>query len=365
MAEGLVSDTNLTAIANAIRTKNGSSDTYTPAEMATAITNIPTSQVDEQSALKYMLEHRTNYAGIAAGLTTLTTLPTFTQPSGVSVYTDAFSGCTNLTAVSGIDVGQDLASGTKEISVANMFNGCSSLTSVPSFAKANDSSGYSSGMFSGCSSLTSVEVNSQIVRSSGSTKDASRVFYGCQNLTQFNTGNKLQLGGILNLSSFFYNCEKLASVDLSLQVPGSTLGTNANGMFYGCLDLETIKGSVCSCVIDAGYMFYNCGKLTTINASRTSTMSDKPMVVSFTFSGCSSLVSVSLENWYVTDQWNNTFKGCTSLSNKSLNDIMAVMVDASRNKTLKRAGFTSAQASVMTTLSNWAALSAAGWTTGY
>ena len=41
MAEGLVSDTNLTAIANAIRAKNGSSDTYTPATMATAITNIP------------------------------------------------------------------------------------------------------------------------------------------------------------------------------------------------------------------------------------------------------------------------------------------------------------------------------------
>lgn len=37
MANVLVQDTSLTAIANAIREKNGSTDTYKPAEMATAI----------------------------------------------------------------------------------------------------------------------------------------------------------------------------------------------------------------------------------------------------------------------------------------------------------------------------------------
>lgn len=42
MAKVLVSESNLTNIANAIRTKNGSSNTYTPAQMATAISNIPT-----------------------------------------------------------------------------------------------------------------------------------------------------------------------------------------------------------------------------------------------------------------------------------------------------------------------------------
>lgn len=42
MANVLVDDTNLTNIANSIRAKNGSSDTYTPAEMSTAIDNIPT-----------------------------------------------------------------------------------------------------------------------------------------------------------------------------------------------------------------------------------------------------------------------------------------------------------------------------------
>lgn len=41
MSQVLITESNLTNIANAIRSKNGSSDTYTPAEMATAISNIP------------------------------------------------------------------------------------------------------------------------------------------------------------------------------------------------------------------------------------------------------------------------------------------------------------------------------------
>ena len=40
MANVLVQDTSLTAIANAIREQNGSTDTYKPAEMATAIQGI-------------------------------------------------------------------------------------------------------------------------------------------------------------------------------------------------------------------------------------------------------------------------------------------------------------------------------------
>ena len=41
MEKVLISDTNLTNIANAIRTVNGTSNTYTPSQMSTAITNIP------------------------------------------------------------------------------------------------------------------------------------------------------------------------------------------------------------------------------------------------------------------------------------------------------------------------------------
>lgn len=52
MAKVAVTEQYLTNIANAIRGKNGSSDTYTPAEMATAITNIPTGGATLQSKTK-------------------------------------------------------------------------------------------------------------------------------------------------------------------------------------------------------------------------------------------------------------------------------------------------------------------------
>lgn len=42
MSQVVITESNLTNIANAIRGKNGSSDQYTPAQMATAIQNIPT-----------------------------------------------------------------------------------------------------------------------------------------------------------------------------------------------------------------------------------------------------------------------------------------------------------------------------------
>ena len=45
MAQGLITKSYLSDIADAIRGKNGSSDTYTPSEMASAITNIPTGTV--------------------------------------------------------------------------------------------------------------------------------------------------------------------------------------------------------------------------------------------------------------------------------------------------------------------------------
>ena len=46
MSKVAITDTYLTNIANAIRGKSGSSDTYTPSEMASAITNIPSGGTD-------------------------------------------------------------------------------------------------------------------------------------------------------------------------------------------------------------------------------------------------------------------------------------------------------------------------------
>ena len=46
MSKVLVTESSLNNIANAIRSKNGSSDTYRPGDMAAAIENIPTVTVE-------------------------------------------------------------------------------------------------------------------------------------------------------------------------------------------------------------------------------------------------------------------------------------------------------------------------------
>ena len=50
MADYLIKDTTLTNIADAIRAKKSSTDTYTPAEMATAISSIETGGIDTSDA---------------------------------------------------------------------------------------------------------------------------------------------------------------------------------------------------------------------------------------------------------------------------------------------------------------------------
>ena len=58
---------------------------------------------------------------------------------------------------------------------------------------------------------------------------------------------------------------------------------------------------------------------------------------------------------------------CPKLTDNSLNNILASITLATgvSTKKLKSLGLSSTQATKCTTLSNWAAAQAAGWTTGY
>ena len=65
---------------------------------------------------------------------------------------------------------------------------------------------------------------------------------------------------------------------------------------------------------------------------------------------------------------NYMFSNCTSLSNESLNNVLAMCTNATSytgTKTLKYIGINATQATTCQSLSNWSAFVAAGWTTGY
>lgn len=87
---------------------------------------------------------------------------------------------------------------------------------------------------------------------------------------------------------------------------------------------------------------------------------------------CQYLTTVPVLNASKNENFRYTFRNCTSLTNESLNNILKTIANAtyynnstSTVKTLNWLGLSSAQATTCTTLSNWAAAEAAGWTTGY
>lgn len=82
---------------------------------------------------------------------------------------------------------------------------------------------------------------------------------------------------------------------------------------------------------------------------------------------CTNLKNVPVMDFANTNTWSNAFSGCPNLSDESLNNILAICMSATKSatKTLKYIGLTSAQATKCTTLSNYSAFTAAGWTTGY
>ena len=111
-------------------------------------------------------------------------------------------------------------------------------------------------------------------------------------------------------------------------------------------------------------MFYGCTNLTSIPQLNTSKSTNMQEI----FAHCTSLVEVPVLDTGKVTSMMDMFFNCTSLSDDSLNNILQMCVNASsytKTKTLKYIGLTQEQATKCTTLSNYEAFTAAGWTTGY
>ena len=143
----------------------------------------------------------------------------------------------------------------------------------------------------------------------------------------------------IDLRYMFQNCSKMEFVPL-LNLQNAT---NTSMMFYSCQLLKNIPQ-------------FNTSKVTTMNSM---------------FSGCYALKNMPIldtSSINVASGMNTIFSSCSSLSNESLNNIMAMCIRAVNFpgvKTLQRIGLSSSQATTCQTLSNYQAFLDAGWTTGY
>lgn len=120
--------------------------------------------------------------------------------------------------------------------------------------------------------------------------------------------------------------------------------------------------------ITSMYQFLDSAYITELPLIDTSNVVN----MEYAFYYCQYLTTIPVLNTSKVEIFRNAFSSCTSLSNTSLNNILEMIANATYYnastktvKTLKWLGLTSSQATTCTTLSNWAAAEAAGWTTGF
>lgn len=251
MAQVLVTEANLTGIADAIREKNGSSASYKPGEMAAAISAIETGgqtfTVSGNAAYGCALAQLLN-----AGLKLDT--------SKATDFGYMFQYC--IRPITSIDLSSFDTSSAD--SMERMFQGCSALTSldVSHFDTSNVTAFQY--MFSNCSSLTSLDVSGFNV---GYAYSLAYMFSGCKSLTSLDVSG-FAPEEMYNCTSMFSNCSGLTSLDLASFATQET--TTMGSMFSGCSSLKSVRlGPNVTQLLGSGN-FNGCKALTSITlASET------------------------------------------------------------------------------------------------
>lgn len=190
MSKKLYEESDVQAIANAIRTKNGLTDTYTVSQMAAAVL-----------AISSVADHTVEDAIITR------TITEYSNDRITSLGFYAFARCYNLTKV-------DLPN-LKESGSNSIFQDCKSLVSVniPLAEKLGTSA------FDGCTSLTTINLPSV-------TNLGVGVFNGCTSLATIN------LPVVTYVGNTFPNCTSLTMLDFPL------LRIIQHTSFKGCTSLS-------------------------------------------------------------------------------------------------------------------------------
>lgn len=246
MSNVLVSETSLTNIANSIRTKLGSSDTYRPGDMSSAIDSIPSGGSDTEFIK--MIERPANSS--------------FTLPSGItaignySFYNSPFTG---------IDMSQ---TSLTDIAGNSAFSYCIYLTSISWPTGITQISG--SYAFSRCRTLAITSLPDSI------TSIGSRAFYDCTSLALTHLPQNISTVG----SSAFELCPGIKFTYLNLQ-------EISENMCYGCAGLTTLTFGTGVKYINSQAFNY-CTGLTSVTFQGT------PTTISNCFVGCSNLTTINV-----------------------------------------------------------------------
>ena len=216
-----------------------------------------------------------------------------------------FKGCENLTSL-------DLSNfNTSNVtSMYNMFDGCKSLTTLDVSSFNTSCVTLIMSMFKGCSSLTTLDVINFDTRE---VTDMGRMFDGCSSLTSLDVSH-FDTRNVISMASMFTGCSSLTTLDVSHFDTGNV--TDMGWMFRECSSLTNLDISNFNTrsVKFMSNMFRECSSLTTLDVSHFNTSNVNSMY--HMFEGCSSLTSLDVSHFdtgNVTDMgW--MFKGCSGLT---------------------------------------------------
>ena len=188
-----------------------------------------------------------------------------------------------------------------------------------------------------------------ILNTSGVTS-MKRAFYGWENLL---VGPNIDTSNVTNMSYMFRDAESMTVVPLY----NTSKVTDMSYMFAysGIRDVPTFDTSS---VKNMQYMFSSCDNLVSAPAFDMSSVT----TIYRMFSSCYSLRNVPQYDWSSVTNINLAFQHSTSLTDESLNNIMASLLTSPTIGALDDLGFSSNLITRCHSLSNYQALIDKGWT---
>ena len=297
MAKVLTDPQNYQNIANAIRGKNGSSSTYSPSQMASAITNLPTGGDTLAQAFDGTLQSYTysgnktsvgQYEGNVFRGDTIN-LPTITS---VSQYAFASNNGVRVLNIPNLQITSNSATG--------VFNYCSALESIT----IKKLGGTAQSQFEGCTSLVTVTVTN------GISRIGKNCFLGCSALVNID----MSTADLVSENSF-KNCSSLQELHFD--------GLKTSSYFVKCVDgctsLKTVdigKSQQTGYGTTFGQLASSTGNLTsfdTLIIRKTDAISALNQTPTNAFSSASPLVNGN-GYVYVPSALKSTYEGASNWS---------------------------------------------------
>ena len=211
-------------------------------------------------------------------------------------YYQWFLFCRALTDIQGI---KNL--NTSEVTdMGNMFNGCSSLTTLDLSGFNTQKVNWMNRMFEGCSQLTTLDLSSF---NTAKVKEMNNMFYYCKSLTTIYVSGSFTTDDVTNSDAMFSGCSSLVgAIEYNSGISDKTGANYATGYFTCAIKTAADLASFAEYVNTTG----NGGGVAVLFNDITMTAEDTPAPIG--------------SNGYkgTFDGWGHTISGLNFSSNKSL-----------------------------------------------